>query len=258
MAHARWSTPRARLVFSAALSLGGHAALFGLLALIVVNYRVTPPEFVELNIGRVSQQQMLRMIYEAQHADALSEPGERARTPTQRLPRIDVPTIRPDEVERRLLPERIAVRDEKPVPPPRAPAMAPPPSPSMGDRKVLYEGTRQVEVGPRPGEGITSEHVGSDIHPVFLIEGELQGRHFHEAALTTVPDVPARTQVQLDVVVAPSGSVISVLVARKENARLETFAVNYIRRCRFDPLPGDMPQENQSGRITVTFTPRVD
>ena len=99
--------------------------------------------------------------------------------------------------------------------------------------------------------------MGSDIQPVFVIEGELKGRDFHEAAITSVPDIPARTQVHLDLIVAPTGAVISALVARKENAALEAFATGYIRRCRFDTLPPEMPQENQTGRIVITFAPQM-
>jgi hypothetical protein len=89
---------------------------------------------------------------------------------------------------------------------------------------------------------------------VFQIEGDLIGRRFYEAAITETPNVPAQTRIQFDLVVSPSGAVISALVVRRENSDLEAFAANYLRRCRFDPLPAGMPQENQTGRITITFS----
>ena len=245
---------------SGAIALLIHGVLVGVLALIVVRAEIQPPEFVELNIGRLSQQQITRMIEQSERAMETTAPEQRMQTPQRRLPRIDVPAISPTDVERRLLPDNVALDAEKhSVTPPR-PAGQGLPSVSTvieGDRKMLYEGAH-VDVGPRPGEGIESEHVGSDIQPVFLIEGELTGRKFHEATLTEVPEIPARTQVQLELVVAPNGSIVSVIVARKENAELETFAVNYVRRSRFDSLSPDAPQENQTGRMTITFAQRAE
>lgn len=252
-------TPQGRMQAGVTLSLAAHLLLAGLFALVVIDFHTPAREVVELNVGRFSQQQLARMLRQAQQAAELTAPNERLQTPLRRLPKIDVPTVSPSEVERRLLPERVSLDDEKfSRPPPRPAAQATPAlrSPVEGSRKILYEGAH-LDLGPRPGEGIESEHVGSDIQPVFVIEGQLQGRKFHEAALTSVPDIPARTQVQLDLVVAPSGAVISVLVARKENPALETFAIGYVRRCRFDALPKDVPQENQRGRITITFAPQV-
>jgi len=242
---------------SAGISFLLHAVLAAVLAVIVVNYTAPSPEFVELNVGRISRDELARLVEEAERAAETSPPDRRARTPARRLPRIDMPTISPSEAERRLLPERVALEAEKaPVLPPR-PARSTIPSlpPSAGERKVLYEGAR-IDLGPRPGEGIESEHVGSDIHPVFLIEGEVRGRKFYEAAVTQVPEMPADTRIQLDVAVAPSGAIISAIVVRRENASLEEFATSYLRRSRFDPLPDDLPQVNQTGRITITFTAR--
>jgi periplasmic protein TonB len=247
-----------RTWLSAGISLGAHAALFAMFALIVVRNEVEPPEFVELNIGRLSQRQLSRMIEQSERAPGTSAPQERMQTPQRRLPQIDTPGIRPTEVERRLLPDRVSLDEEKAVAIPSRPTGQGLPSALTvieGDRKARYEGGN-IDVGPRPGEGIESEHVGSDIQPVFLIEGELTGRRFQEAALTTIPDISARIQVQVDLIVAPSGSVISAIVRRKENAALEQFAVNYLRRSRFDPLPPEAPQENQNGRITITFASR--
>ena len=243
---------------SAVITLLIHVVLVGVFALVVVRSEIQPPEFVELNIGRLSPQQITRMIEQSERAMETTAPEQRLQTPQRRLPRIDMPSISPTDVERRMLPDNVALDEEKHSIAPSRPAGQGLPSVSAvmeGDRKMLYEGAH-VDVGPRPGEGIESEHVGSDIQPVFLIEGELTGRKFHEAALTEVPDIPARTQVQLDLVVAPNGSVVSVIVVRKENALLERFAVDYVRRSRFDSLSPEAPQENQTGRMTITFAQR--
>ncbi len=250
---------RGRLLVGAAAALGAHLVLAGLCALLVVNFAVEPPEFVELNVGRLSTQQLTRLIEQSEATAVQSSPDERSRAPERRLPEVDMPAITPSETERAMLPDQVSLEQERIAsPPPRPAGTVAPELPSVGsDNKVIYEGAR-LDLGERPGEGIESEHVGSDIQPIFLIEGELRGREFHEAAITEVPEMPARTQVLLDVVVAPSGAVISAIVARKENAELEEFAVNFIRRCRFDPLPPSMPQENQAGRITITFIARED
>jgi len=250
-------TERGRLLLGAAAAVGVHVLLAGMFALLVVSFAVEPPEFVELNVGRLSTQQLTRLIQESEATAVQSSPDERARTPERRLPEIDMPAISPSETERAMLPDQVSLNEERLQSlPPRPAGAVVPELPSVGtDSKVLYEGAR-LDLGERPGEGIESEHVGSDIQPIFLIEGQLRGREFHEAAITEVPEMPARTQVLLDVVVAPSGAVVSAIVARKENAELEEFAVNYMRRCRFDALPPSMPQENQTGRITITFTAR--
>jgi hypothetical protein len=250
-------TPEGRLAASGALASVITLALAGLLALVVVDYETIAPEFVELNLGRLSTQQLTQLMRQAERAAESAAPDERTRAPHRRLPEVEVPSIAPSEVERRLVPDRVSLDEERLVTPPRPSRSGVPELHSLvrpGNR-VLYEGS-QIDLGPSPGEGIESTHVGSDIQPVFVIEGQLKGRDFHEAAITAVPDIPARTQVHLDLTVAPSGAVISALVARKENAALEAFATDYIRRCRFDRLPTEMPQENQTGRIVITFAPQ--
>jgi hypothetical protein len=252
-------TPRGRTYLSAGIALSGHLLFAGLAALILVNFTVPAPEFVELNMGRFSRDQLMRMIHESEKAVARSSPGKRATVPTKRLPEIDMPAISPSAEERMMMPDQVSLDAEKttavPVRPPGS-AIVPMPT-VVGVRKAVYEGAR-LDLGSRPGEGIESEHVGSDIKPIFLIEGQLRGRRFHKAALTETPEMPARTQIRLDVVVDPGGNIISVLVARKENAKLEEFATNFIRRCRFDALPTHMPQQNQTGRSTITFTVRAE
>jgi periplasmic protein TonB len=253
-------TRRGRSFAGAAISIGIHIVIAAIFALIVVSFEVAPPEFVELNIGRLTQQQLTRMIEQGERAAETSAPGDRMQTPQRRLPHIDMPAIRPTDVERRLLPDQVSLDQEKRhVQPVRPAGHGIPALESFveTERKTLYEGT-QIDIGPRPGEGIESEHVGSDLQPVFLIEGDLSGRRFHEASITEVPDIPARTQVIVDVTVAPDGSIISAIIARKETASLEAFAVNFIRRSQFDRLPPGAPQVNQTGRITITFVPRPD
>ena len=250
-------TPRRRALVSGGISIAVHALIAGVCALVVVTAEMDAPEFLELNIGRLTQRQLARIMEQSLRPTSPGAPSERTRTPERRLPRVDMPAVSPTDVERRLLPDRVALTEEKHDIAPSRPASTGVPSiESMvaSEQKAVFDGS-QIDVGPRPGEGIESEHVGSDIQPVFLIEGELTGRSFHKAAITEVPDIPARTQVQLDVVVAPSGAIISAMVTRKENAALETFAVNYIRRSRFDPRSAGAPQENQTGRITITFAP---
>jgi len=250
------TTRQGRMWVSAGVSLLLHGVLALVFAIVAINFTVPSPEFVELNVGRFSQQQLTRMIQDREQATEASAPDQRAQTPKKHLPKINMPTISVTEAERVFLPERVALEEDKASAPPLRPAApAVPPLPASGDRKVLYEGS-QIDLGPRPGEGIESEHVGSDIHPVFLIEGELRGRRFQEAAVTEVPEVPARTRIQLDVTVAPSGAIISAIVVRREIAELENFATSYLRRCRFDPLPAEVPQVNQIGRITITFAVR--
>jgi len=252
-----FATSQGRIWLSAGISLLVHGVFLVLFAFIAINFSVPSPEFVELNIGRISQRQLTRMIQESEQAAETAAPDRRARTPQRRLPKIDMPVISPTEAERRLVPEQVSLDEEKFIVPPTRPAgPSAPPLPAGGsDKKVLYEGA-QINLGPRPGEGIESEHVGSDIQPVFLIEGDLTGRRFYEAAVTEVPDVPAQTRIQLDLTVAPSGAIISTILARRENAALEAFATSYLRRCRFDPLPVNAPQVNQTGRITITFAVR--
>ena len=249
------ATQQARNRTGAIVSLGIHGVLAAVAAFFVLNAATPPPEFVELNVGRMSNAELNRLIQEGERAAAAASPEQRAQTPQQRLPEIEMPTISPSEAERRIMPTQVALQENKVfVAPPRTAAVAAPPLPVQSvDRKVRYEGG-QISLGPRPGEGIVSEHVGSDIHPVFQIEGDLLGRRFYEAAITERPNVPAQTRIQFDLIVAPSGSVISALVVRRENPDLEAFAANFLRRCRFDPLPAGMPQENQTGRITITFS----
>lgn len=55
------------------------------------------------------------------------------------------------------------------------------------------------------------------------------------------------------ITVSPAGQVIRKLPIRKANAALERAVANALDRWRFNPLPPNAPQENQSGIVTFRF-----
>ncbi len=72
-----------------------------------------------------------------------------------------------------------------------------------------------------------------------------------------LPRYPEGTDKQMAVTlqfsVLPDGSVEQILPTRKTDEVLESAAINALRTWRFDPLPSEIEQKSQVGRVTFNF-----
>ncbi|MBI3765937.1 MAG: TonB family protein, partial [Ignavibacteriales bacterium] len=72
-----------------------------------------------------------------------------------------------------------------------------------------------------------------------------------------LPSYPEGTDKQMAVIlqftVLPDGSVDAIIPARKSDELLERAAIGALRTWRFDPLPSQMDQKFQIGRVTFNF-----
>jgi TonB family protein len=72
------------------------------------------------------------------------------------------------------------------------------------------------------------------------------------------PPLPSVTveneaEIELRFWILPNGTVSRVVPLKKSDPRLETLAINYLRNWRFNPLPPDVPSEEQWGIIPFKF-----
>ena len=73
--------------------------------------------------------------------------------------------------------------------------------------------------------------------------------------MTPRPDYPEQVNVTLSVriTVNPQGEIVTRIPLRKGNPAIEQAVMEALQRWRFNPLPINVPQENQTGIITFRF-----
>jgi protein TonB len=125
------------------------------------------------------------------------------------------------------------------------------PQPEQETIQPLGSGALTDEVGEETGdEGVSNEPERSS---PFQIEG-LNRNPVDTPAPVYAEQVNAVIRVRI--VVAPNGQIIQMIPLIKGNARLEEAVMAALRSWRFNPLPPNAPQENQTGQVTFRFTLR--
>jgi TonB family protein len=85
------------------------------------------------------------------------------------------------------------------------------------------------------------------------IKGALVKRKILERPNPPQVKVKVEAEIELTLWVLPSGIVDRVVPSVKGDTELERIAVRYLKQWRFDPLPKDQPQVEQSGTIPIKF-----
>lgn len=120
---------------------------------------------------------------------------------------------------------------------------------------------RPAKPGPIPHGAIepASETVTlPELTPPETISEGIEGPA-SERRVISKPDEPLRVQIEaasrlvLKFWVLPDGTVSNVIPQLKAEPELETAAIHYLRQWRFNPLPEDVPSEQQWGTITFRF-----
>ena len=120
-----------------------------------------------------------------------------------------------------------------------------PPLPSL-ERALRREGapSRPATLGLPPS---------SPANPASHIKGPAADRRvIFQPPLPSVT-VENETEIELRFWILPNGTVSRVVPLKKSDPRLEILATNYLRNWRFNPLPPDVPSEEQWGIIPFKF-----
>jgi protein TonB len=162
-----------------------------------------------------------------------TEPDESAEEPETE--QVDLPK------EDQSSEETIPPTEEEAEPPETEPQ---PEQDEVADEQEPSEETGENETGD-PGEGATEEASAP-----YNIEGLDRAPEF--APLPSYTEkVNARIRVQITV--NPEGRIVKRIPLIKGNPKLEAAVMDALQRWRFNPLPSEAPQENQTGTITFTF-----
>jgi TonB family protein len=65
--------------------------------------------------------------------------------------------------------------------------------------------------------------------------------------------VKVEAEIELTVWVLPNGTVDRAVPSIRGDAELERIAIQYLKQWRFEPLPKDQPQVEQSGAVPIKF-----
>jgi protein TonB len=95
--------------------------------------------------------------------------------------------------------------------------------------------------------------VSNPANPASYIKGPAADRRvIFQPPLPSVT-VENEAEIELRFWILPNGTVSRVVPLKKSDPRLETLAINYLRNWRFNPLPLDVPSEEQWGVIPFKF-----
>ena len=85
------------------------------------------------------------------------------------------------------------------------------------------------------------------------ITGDLASRKIIERPQPPQVKVKVEAEIELTVWVLPNGTVDRAVPSIRGDAELERIAIQYLKQWRFEPLPKDQPQVEQSGTIPIRF-----
>ena len=108
------------------------------------------------------------------------------------------------------------------------------------------------------GRLLTSKEKGPGGRPLdenlqLGITGDLVLRKIIERPQPPQVKVKVEAEIELTVWVLPSGTVDRAVPSIRGDAELERIAIQYLKQWRFEPLPKDQPQVEQSGTVPMKF-----
>lgn len=117
---------------------------------------------------------------------------------------------------------------------------------AIADLENLEVGEKNIQAGV--------PDLGKSVAVPFEIEGEAASRNVLQKVIPQYPPGLTREAVvKLRFSVLPNGIVANIVPVLKGDATLEKVAIDAFRQWRFNELPIDMEQKNQSGVITFRF-----
>lgn len=253
-------------------SLGVHLLLLLLFAFVVAGR--TPPQAlgaVQVEIGAFTQGQPVKKV-QAPAKPKQERPPSPAEAPSQEKPApqesapVDLPEQEPPPQGKDPPPEETPTKPEPDAPPVEEPSEAadeqPEPAPEEAsedaapEQREASEAETSAEGGAREGsttgadEG--TEGTGEEQEKAAPYDIEGLNRTRLRGALPQYTE-KVNAVIKVEITVDPQGRVIGRRLLRKANPSLERSVLDAVQRWRFNPLPRNAPQENQTGVVTFRF-----
>lgn len=237
-----------------ATSLGIHALLILLLALIAgASPRLDQLGYIEVDFGPIAEGRAVQWSVEDR-----TQPEEK---PTEREPQPKPTTAPPREAKPVDLPDQEQpVRDEEKVEAEESDRIAPE-QPRERDERPVDE--TNVEATPQspPGQGARDGDTGAATGQQGEGNDEEESAPYQIEGLNrsaVYAPIPAYTDqvnavIRIRITVDPQGRIVQRIPLVKGNPSLEQSVMQTLERWRFDPLPPNVPRENQTGTVTFSF-----
>ncbi len=227
--------------------------LFGLSVLTVAAVQQPTMGFVEVDFGAFSEGRPISRSATRQPVTPQPEPEE----PSEE----EAPVAPPEQAKPVDLPEPEAIlEDLETVQEPDTDIISPASEPETEELEVAPEPAPEPEVRPlgsgdpdgeaSPDEGEDGTGTEETRRAPFQIEGLNR-----QAVRTIVPRYTEQVNavISVRITVGPSGRIIRRLPLIKGNPGLEQAVMQALANWRFNPLPANAPQENQTGVVTFRF-----
>lgn len=222
-----------RISYSASLLL--HLVMLLLFWIINLSFDYPPKDYVEISFGIAGESGSAGAI-----GDQLNKTAENAKPEEKSTTKEKNPEVK--EVE---LPKAKTTDDENVI------------KPADKDKEVKKEtkkeNTRKEDSNvSSQGQGNLAQGQGS-----FGFDIEWGGSGTRRIYFYTLPEYPEGVQKEIDIrlrfTIKPDGTVGSVTLLTKADTRLEQAAINSLWQWRFEPLPPNAKQTNQTAVIVFPY-----
>lgn len=240
------------------IGLGASIGLHGLLILIFAFISGASPTldslgYIEVDFGPIAEGRDVQRSVEER-----TQPEE---TPSEREPQPRPTSAPPEEAKPVDLPtQQEPVRDEDQVENNESEEIAPEQPRQEDDRR---EEETNVEATPEspPGTGARDGDTGAETGQQGEGNEEEESAPYQIEGLNrsaVFAPLPAYTEkvnavIKVRITVDPQGRIVQRYPLVKANPALEQSIMQTLERWRFDPLPTNVPRENQTGTVTFSF-----
>lgn len=240
------------------IGLGTSVVIHGLLILLLALIAGASPKmdslgYIEVEFGPLAEGRAVQRSVEEQ-----TQPEE---TPTEREPQPKPTTTPPREARPVDLPDQEQiVRDEERVETPESDQIAPEEPQTQDERQVDETNVEATPQSP-PGTGAVDGTQGADTGDQGEGRDETESAPYQIEGLNrsaVYAPIPAYTEqvnavIRVRITVDPQGRIVQRIPLIKGNPSLERSVMAALENWRFDPLPPNVPRENQTGTVTFSF-----
>ncbi|MEZ4700403.1 MAG: TonB family protein [Rhodothermales bacterium] len=243
--------------FGLLASLGLHLILL-ILFYFVRTDPIVPEQlgFIQVEFGSFSEGRPVQKTPQPVPAQKQPTPEPEQQIeerPAPSDPEVSKPVDLPDQAQ--------PIVDEQTVSAPETEVEAIKPEDPKDDKKIEEEEKPQPKPLRPLGSGSVDGNAGADSGDDGEGTEEDKAAPYQIEGLNRTPLVTALPQyvekvnvtIRIRITVSPNGEIIRRVPLLKGNPRLEQSAMEALTRWRFNPLPANVPQENQVGVITFQF-----
>jgi len=237
------------------ISLGIHVVVLLMLSILTAaSSEDQPMGFLEVEFGAFSEGSP---VQQAPVREEVETPEVEERPDTEERP----PVAPPEDVKPVELPDaELTIPDEEVIDVPQSETIAP--EESLVEEEIVAEDPEpEREVVQPLGSGSLSADEGENTNDDGESNEEEASAPYQIEGLnrepfsTPIPAYSAQVNalIRVRITVDPSGRIIQRIPLIKGDPVLEREVMNALLRWRFNPLPVDAPQENQTGVVSFRF-----